>query len=207
MQLTIASPTPKIGVEMPFEQNILHDRKIAILAADGFLESQLFAPKKVLEDAGAEVVIVSIHKGEIKAWDQDHWGKSIEVDSVLSDCHSDEFDGLLIPGGEKNPEMLLNDKHVADFIKDFVYDGKSVASICDGTKILLDTKVVKGTSVAAWPSLKKDVIQSGAKWKDDEVVVHRGIITSRCQGESDVFNRKMIEGFAIGPRSKKALLH
>ncbi len=192
---------------MSFLSNILHDRKIAILAADGFDESQLFSPKKALEDAGAEVVIVSLNKGEIKAWEHDHWGKSIEVDTALSDCSSDEFDGLVIPGGEKIPDDMYQDKRVAEFIKEFVYDGKSIASICHGTRMLISNNMVKGKTLSTWPALKKEVINSGARWKDDETVSHKGLVTTRCSGESQSFNRKMIETFAISPLMKKSLLH
>lgn len=190
---------------MAVEKNILQDRKIAILAADGFDESQLFSPKRALEEAGAEVVIVSLNRGEIKAWEKDHWGKSISVDAIVNECHSEEFDGLVIPGGEKNPEILLHNKNVCDFVKEFAYDGKSIVSICRGTKVLLDSGLAKGKMLTTWPAMKNDVIKSGAKWKDDEVVAHKGIITSRCPDESPNFNRKMIEGFAIGP--KRPLLH
>jgi protease I len=206
VQLTIASLTPKFGVNMSLEKNILHDRKIAILATDGFNESQLFSPKKALEAAGAEVVIVSTHKGEIKSWSQDHWGKSISVDATLNDCHSEEFDGLVIPGGQENPEILLQDKNVASFVKEFVYDGKSIASICHGTRILLDTGMAKGKTITSLSNLKKEVLKSGAKWKDDEVVVHKGMITSRCPNENEKFNRKMIESFAVSPKIKRTLL-
>lgn len=187
---------------MSFKNKILHDRKIAILATDGFDESQLFSPKKALEAAGAKVVIVSNHKGKIKAWSKDHWGKSINVDTTLNECNSEQFDGLVIPGGEKNPDTLLHDKNVAGFVKDFIYDGKAVASICHGIKILLDTGIAKGKTVTSWSNLKKDVINSGAKWKDDEIVVHKGIITCRCPDENEKFNRKIIEGFAISPKAK-----
>ncbi|MBC7429774.1 MAG: DJ-1/PfpI family protein [Bacteriovorax sp.] len=190
---------------MPFENNILHDRKIAILAVDGFDESQLFSPKKALEAAGAEVVIVSLNKGRIKSWEKDHWGKSIEVDATVNDCNADEFDGLLIPGFDLNPQMLLLDKKVSDFVKDFVYDGKSIVSICHGTKVLINSGIAKGKMLAAWPAMKKEVLNSGAKWRDDEVVTHKGIISTRCPDESPSFNKKMIEGFAIGPKVNRTL--
>lgn len=187
---------------MLIEQNILHDRKIAILAADGFDESQLFSPKKALEAAGAKVFIVSINKGQIKSWKNDHWGESIKVDTTVNDCHSDDFDGLVIPGGEINPEMLLKHEKVASFVKDFVYEGKSIVSICHGTKVLIDTGMVKGKTLTTWPTLKKVAINSGANWKDDDVVVHKGIITSRCPNENQSFNIKMINGFAVSPRTR-----
>ena len=185
----------------------LHDRKIAILAADGFDESQLFAPKKALEDAGAEVVIVSLKKGEIKSWDEDHWGKSINVDAIVGDSSSEDFDALVIPGGKMNPEALLHDKKAVDFVKDFINEGKTVASICHGTKVLIESGLTKGRTLTTWPSLKKDLINSGAKWKDDEVVVHKGFISSRCPKDNPLFNKKMIEGFSISPRGKKTPLH
>jgi len=186
------------------KSNVLHDRKIAILAADGFDESQLFSPKKALEDAGAEVIIVSLNKGEIKSWDVDHWGKSIGVDATVSESSSEDFDALVIPGGKMNPETLLHDKKAIDFVKNFINEGKSIASICHGTKFLIESGLTKGRTLTTWPSLKKDLINSGAKWKDDEVVVHKGFISSRCPNDSKLFNKKMIEGFSIGPRCKKS---
>lgn len=186
---------------------VLHDRKIAILAADGFDESQLFSPKKALEEAGAEVVIVSINEGKIKAWDKDHWGKSISVDTTVDDSSSKEFDALVIPGGVMNPDTLRYDKKAIAFVKDFINEGKSVASICHGTQVLIETGLTKGRTLTTWPSLKKDLINSGAKWKDDEVVVYKGIISSRCPDDNPVFNKKMIEGFSISPRCRKTPLH
>ena len=192
---------------MPDKNNMLHDRKIAILAADGFDESQLFSPKKALEDAGAEVVIVSLKEGEIKAWADDHWGRSIGVDATVNNSSSEEYDALVIPGGAMNPDILLHDKKAVDFVKDFYNEGKTIASICHGTKVLIESGMAKGRTLTTWPSLKKALINSGAKWKDDEVVSYKGIISSRCPKESATFNKKMIEGFAISPRCRKTPLH
>jgi protease I len=199
--------TPNSGAIMSYEKNILSDRKIAILAADGFDESQLFSPKKALEDAGAKVVIVSLSKGSIKSWEKDHWGKSIKVDVTLNDCLPEDFDGLVIPGGEMNPNMLLQDEKVYDFVKEFVHYGKSVASICHGTKVLLETGIVRGKSLTTKLPMKKDVINSGAKWRDEEIVVHKSFITTRCAKENQRFNKKMIEGFAMAPKTDRSLLH
>lgn len=189
------------------ETNMLHDRKIAILAADGFDESQLFSPKKALEDAGAEVVIVSLKEGEIKSWNQDHWGRSIAVDATVNDSSSEEFDALVIPGGVMNPDTLRQNKNAVNFVKDFINEGKTVASICHGTQVLIETGLTKGRTLTTWPSLKRDLINSGATWKDDEVVVYKGIISSRCPNDNPTFNKKMIEGFAISPRCRKTPLH
>lgn len=192
---------------MPDKNNMLHDRKIAILAADGFDESQLFCPKKALEDARAEVVIVSLKKGKIKAWNEDHWGGSVNVDATVKNSSSEEFDALVIPGGVMNPETLCHNKKAIDFVKDFINEGKSIASICQGTQVLIETGLTKGRTLTTGPSLKKDLLKSGAKWKDDEVVVYKGIISSRCPNDSPTFTKKMIEGFSISPRCRKTPLH
>ncbi len=189
------------------KSNILHDRKIAILATDGFDESQLFSPKKALEEAGAEVIIVSLKEGQIKGWTADHWGKSINVDATVNNSTSDDFDGLVIPGGEKNPESLCHNKNAVEFVKDFINEGKSVAFICHGSQVLLESGLSKGRTLTSWPTLKNKFIQSGANWKDDEVVVHKGIISSQCPYDNPKFNKKMIEGFSISPRCNKSSLH
>lgn len=187
-------------------KNVLHDRKIAILAADGFDELQFLSSKKALEEAGAEVVIVSLKSGEIKAWDGDHWGRSIIVDTTVNHSTSEEFDALVIPGGV-NPDILRQDKNAIDFVKDFINEGKTIASICHGTQVLIQTGLTKGRTLTTVPSLKKDLINSGAKWQDDEVVVYKGIISCRCPNENPTFNKKMIEGFSVSPRCRKTLLH
>lgn len=188
------------GALMKLDKNILQNRKIAIFTADGFDEYQLFSSKKALEDAGASVVIVSLKKGKIKAWQKDHWSKSIDVDQALVGCNTDEFDGLMIPGGEMYPDILLHDQDVTNFVKRFVNDGKSVATICVGTRFLIEAGMVKRKNLTTWPNLKAEALRAGAKWKNDEVVVDNGIITTRCSEESTTFIRKMIECFSISPR-------
>lgn len=191
-----------IGVNMADKNIILNDRKIAILAVDGVEESQLLSPKKALEDVGAQVVIVSLKKGEIKAWNKDRWGKKIHVDATVTDSSSDEFDALIIPGGEMNPHILCDNKSAVDFVKDFVNDGKMVASICHGTQVLIESGLAKGRTLTTWPSLKKNLINSGAKWKDEEIVTYKGFVSSRCPYENPLFNKKIIEGISISPHAK-----
>ncbi|MDO9183352.1 MAG: type 1 glutamine amidotransferase domain-containing protein [Bacteriovorax sp.] len=191
---------------MQTSSNILHGRKIAILAADGFDESQLFSPKYALEAAGAEVVIVSLNEGNIKSWDEDHWGKSIPVDATVKDSSVKDFDALVIPGGHVGPNVLSQDKCTINFVKDFINEGKSIATICHGTEVIIETGLTKGRTLTAWPSLKNDLIKSGAKWRDEQVVVYKGIISSRCPTPNLKFNKKMIEGFSISPRSQKSSL-
>lgn len=103
--------------------------------------------------------------------------------------------------------MLLHDKKVADFVRDFVYEGKSIASICHGTRVLINNGMVKAKTISTWPSMKREVVNSGAKWIDDEIVTHKGFITTRCPNDNPKFNKKMIEEFAIAPKVKLSLLN
>ena len=175
----------------------LDNRRIAILATDGFEESELFEPKKALENAGAKVNIISIKKGEIKAWNKKDWGKTIHVDALVEDATAAQFDGLMIPGGVMNPDLLRNNKKAVEFVKAFVNEGKPIASICHGPQVLIETGMTKGRSMTSWASLKTDLTNSGANWVDREVVVDDNLITSRSPDDIPAFNKKMIEAFAV----------
>lgn len=174
----------------------LKNKNIAILATDGFEESELFEPKKALEEAGAQVNIISLKKGDIKAWKKDDWGKSIHVDAVVADVLSTQYDALMIPGGVMNPDKLRADKKAVDFVKSFIREDKPVASICHGPQVLIETGVTNGKRMTSWASLKTDLINSGAKWVDEEVVVDGKLITSRSPDDLPAFNKKMIEKFS-----------
>jgi protease I len=177
-------------------KNKLKNKNIAILATDGFEESELFEPKKALEDAGAKVNIVSLKKGDIKAWKKNDWGKSIHVDMLAGGSSSVEFDALMIPGGVMNPDKLRNDKAAVEFVKSFVREGKPIASICHGPQVLIETGLTKGKKMTSWSSLKTDLINSGANWVDEEVVVDGKLVTSRSPEDIPAFNEKMIESFS-----------
>lgn len=189
------------------KNNVLHDRRIAILATEGVDQTQLFSPLKALQNAGAQVVIVSLNEGDIKTWDKDHWGKSVHVDKTVNNSTSEEFDALIIPGGEMNPSAICQDKDAVEFVKDFINEGKMVASICHGTQVLIDSGLTKGRTLTTWPTLKRNLINSGANWKDEEVVAYKGIVSSRCPHDNPIFNKKMIEGISISPHSRKYNLH
>ncbi|MBC7714554.1 MAG: type 1 glutamine amidotransferase [Rhizobacter sp.] len=175
--------------------NELKNKKIAILATDGFEESELFEPKKALEDAGAKVAIISLKSGDIKAWKHTDWGKKIHVDAVVGDSKSSQFDGLMIPGGVMNPDKLRMDKKAVEFVKSFVTEGKPIASICHGPQVLIETGMTKGKKLTSWASLKTDLINSGADWVDEEVVLDHGLVTSRSPDDLPAFNKMMIKNF------------
>jgi protease I len=175
---------------------LLADRRIAILATDGFEESELFGPKKAMEEAGAKVEIVSIHSGKIRAWKEGNWGKSIEVDSTVDETEGVKYDALMIPGGVMNPDRLRINKRAIEFIREFIIDHKAIASICHGPQVLIEAGLTKGKQMTSWPSIKTDLINSGADWIDEEVVVDDNLITARKPEDIPAFNKKMIEGFA-----------
>lgn len=174
----------------------LENKKIAILATDGFEESELFSPKEALENAGAKVEIVSLKDGKIKAWNEGNWGREIKVDFNVKNADSKNYDALMIPGGVMNPDKLRMDRNAIDFVKQFAQEGKSIASICHGPQVLIEAGITKGKYLTSWPSLKTDLLNSGAMWTDEEVVSDNSLITSRSPKDLPAFNKKMIEEFA-----------
>lgn len=172
--------------------------KVAILATDGFEQSELFDPKKALDEAGAETQIVSLKGGSIKAWDHSDWGKTIDVDVTVQTANPGDFDALLLPGGVMNPDKLRMDEKAIQFIKAFVKAGKPIAAICHGPWTLIEAGAVQGRQMTSYASIKTDLINAGANWVDEAVVVDNGLITSRQPQDIPAFNEKMIEEFAEG---------
>lgn len=179
----------------------LKGKKIAILATDGFEESELFEPKKALDEAGAETSIISLKKGEIKAWKDKNWGKSIQVDLSLDEADADDFDALMLPGGVMNPDKLRGDEKAVAFAQSFVDDEKPIAAICHGPQLLIETGVLAGRKVTSYSSVKTDIINAGGIWHDAEVMTDNGLVTSRKPDDIPAFNKKMIEEFAEGRHS------
>jgi protease I len=176
----------------------LLNKKIAILATDGFEQSELLEPKKALENAGAKVDIVSLKAGSIKSWSKRNWGPSVEVDVVVSEANPDNYQGLVLPGGTLNPDRLRMDPDAVAFVSEFTRTGKPIAAICHGPWTLIETDILDGRTVTSWPSLKTDLINAGAKWIDKAVVVDNGLITSRNPDDLPAFNEKIIEEFKEG---------
>ena len=183
--------------------NKLDGIKVAILATDGFEQSELFEPKKALEEAGAKVSIVSLEAGEIKGWNHKEWGDSIAVDLTVADANAEDFDALELPGGVMNPDKLRMDEKAVQFVKSFFDAGKPVAAICHAPWTLIEAGVVRGRTVTSWSSLRTDLENAGAKWVDQEVVTDNGLVTSRKPDDIPAFNKKMIEEFAEGIHRKQ----
>ena len=180
--------------------NSLAGKKVAILAANGFEESELTGPRKHLEDAGAAVEILSIKTGEIKGWNHTDWGKSVKVDHAVKDASPAGYDALVLPGGQMNPDNLRIDKDAIAFIRNFASSGKPIAAICHGPWTLIEAGVVKGRTLTSWPSIKTDLKNAGAEWVDKEVVQDGNIITSRKPDDIDAFSSKLIEAISSSER-------
>ncbi len=178
--------------------------KIAILATDGFEKSELAEPLRQLKEAGAETLIVSPETGSIKSWDGGDWGESFDVDMALSDATVAEFDALILPGGQINPDVLRTNEAAVSFIRDFYESGKPLAAICHAPWLLIEAGIVKNRAITSYPSIKTDVINAGGQWEDSEVVCDQAIITARNPGDLDAFISKIIEEVREGRHERKA---
>ena len=176
----------------------LEGLKVAILVAEGFEQQELTEPRIALDEAGATTKIVSPEESEVWGWNHYDKGELFKVDITLSDALADDFDALLLPGGVANPDQLRMKPEAVQFIKDFFTAGKPVAVICHGPWTLIEAGVVKGRKITSWPSIKTDLINAGAEWVDEEVVVDNGLVSSRKPDDIPAFNEKMIEEFAEG---------
>jgi protease I len=180
-------------------------KRIAILATDGFEESELTSPKQHLEQQGWTAEIVSLKSGTIKGWADGNWSNEYDVTTTLENANPDDYDALLLPGGVINPDQLRREQKAVNFVKAFFEAKKPVAAICHAPQILVDANVLKGRKVTSFKSIKQDLINAGALWEDAEVVVDNGLVTSRDPNDLPAFNKKMVEEIKEGKHEHKTL--
>jgi protease I len=176
----------------------LTGKRVAIVVTDGFEQDELEKPRQALEEAGAKTEVVSPKSGTVKGWKYTDWGTDVVVDRELGSADPDEYDALMLPGGQMNPDNLRMDTSAVRFIESFVRTGKPIAAICHGPLTLIEANGVKGRRMTSFPSIKTDLRNAGAEWVDQEVVTDQGLVTSRKPDDIPAFNRKMIEEFAEG---------
>ena len=172
--------------------------RIAILATDGFEKSELFEPKRHLEAAGATVTVVAPEAGSIKSWDETDWGESVDVDLTLDKAKVADFDALVLPGGQINPDVLRTDETAVTFVREFFESGKTLAAICHAPWLLIEAGVVDGRDVTSYHSIATDVKNAGGRWQDAEVVTDQALITSRNPDDLDAFCKKIVEEIEEG---------
>jgi protease I len=178
--------------------NTLKNKRIAILATEGFEYVELVEPKKALQEAGAQTEVISPQESEIRGWNHTDWGQSVKVDKQLKSANAGDYDGLVLPGGVMNPDKLRTDPAAVQFVRSFFEAKKPVGAICHGPWLLVEAGVLKDRKVTSWPSLKTDISNAGGQWSDQEVVTDQGLVTSRKPADIPAFNKKIIEEFAEG---------
>ena len=182
----------------------LSGKTVAIFAADGFEEAELFTPKEELEKAGAKTVVVSLETGEIQGFDHDTPDKTCPVDKALSDVSPGDFDALVLPGGVANPDKTRILPEVQAFVRAFFQAGKPVAAICHAPWVLIDAGVAKGKRLTSFKSIRTDLRNAGAEVVDEEVVVDGNLITSRDPDDLPAFSAKLIEAIGAGAEQRRA---
>lgn len=176
----------------------LEGKKVAILATNGFEQSELEKPLNALKEAGATVHVVSPEKGKIKSWKEKNWGDEFTVDVILDEAKADDYDALVLPGGVINPDQLRVNEKAVKFAGSFLEIGKPVAAICHGPWTLIETGRLKGKKMTSFKSIKTDLENAGVNWVDEEVVVDEGLVTSRSPKDLEAFCKKMIEEIREG---------
>lgn len=173
-------------------------KRVAILATNGFEESELREPREALLQAGAFVDLISLEAGAIKGWKDGDWGDTEQVDRTVADAKPEDYDALLLPGGVMNPDKLRMNADAVAFVRAFFDQHKPVAAICHGPWILAEADVIRRRRLTSYPSIRTDLINAGAEWVDAEVVVDQGLVTSRSPKDLPAFNAKLLEEIAEG---------
>ena len=182
----------------------LEQKRVAILAADGFEQAELEEPMKALKEAGATVSIVSPKDGQIQGMNHAEKGDKFDVDIPLEHANAEEFDALLVPGGLMNPDELRSTPAAVDFVRAFAQAGKPIAAICHAPWVLIEAGLVRGRRLTSWPAIQSDIKNAGGNWVDEEVVVDNGLVTSRKPADIPAFNAKMIEEIGEGRHAAMA---
>ena len=180
----------------------LSEKKVAILVTDGFEQSEFTEPKKAVETAGAKVDVVSIENGSIKSWTDGNWGCDFQVDHTVDDVSAADYDALILPGGVINPDKLRRNSKAVAFVRSFVEQEKPVSAICHGPWLLAEAGVLEGRKITSFSSIKTDLINAGAHWVDEEVVVDQGLTTSRSPNDLPAFCKKVVEEIAEGKHAE-----
>lgn len=178
--------------------------RVLILATHGYERSELRVPQEKLKERGATVDIASLKKEPLKSWDDKNWGDTVEADLTVGEVSVAAYDALVIPGGQINPDLLRNDRHAVELVRGFVKSGKPVAAICHGPWLLIEADALRGRKATSYASIKTDMVNAGADWRDEAVVTDEGIITARSPADLEPFVAKIIEEIEEGRHQRHA---
>ncbi len=170
----------------------LSNKKIAILATDGFEDSELTSPRDAIAEAGATITVISTETGEIEGKN----GEKVTVDQTSAEANAADFDALILPGGTGNADTIRTDENAVAFVREITQANKPVGVICHGGWILADADALNGVTITSYPSLKTDLSNAGATWVDEEVRVDKGFVSSRTPDDLPAFNKALVEEFA-----------
>jgi protease I len=176
----------------------LNNKRVAILATDGFEESELTSPMKALKDAGAEVDIISEKSGKIKSWKDGNWGSGFQVTKSINEANERDYNALMLPGGVINPDKLRRNEDAIKFVKSFFQNHKPVGAICHAPWLLAEADLLENRKITSFRSIKTDMMNAGATWFDREVVTDNGLVTSRSPNDLPAFNKKFVEEIKEG---------
>jgi len=176
----------------------LTGKRVAVLATDGFEQSELDVPVQALKDCGAQVDIIAPKAGTICGWSEKNWGQPRKVDKVLSDVSADYYDSLVLPGGVLNSDSLRTFPDAVEFAREFFEQQKPVAAICHAGQLLIEADLVEGRTLTSYASIRIDLENAGALWEDSSVVVDQGLTTSRSPEDLPDFCDKLCEEILEG---------
>lgn len=182
----------------------IENARILIVATHGFEQSELMVPRDELRAKGAKVDVASLDGQPIRGWDKKDWGESVPADLRIAHAKADDYDAIVLPGGQINPDILRADADTMALLGRFLSSGKTVAAICHAPWLLVQADALRGRNVTSYPSIRKDVENAGGLWVDQEVVTDKGIITSRSPDDLPAFVAKIVEEVGEGIHRRRA---
>ena len=177
----------------------LNGERVAFLATDMVEQVELTEPWKAVEQAGADIDLVSLEEGEIQGFNHYDRADKFPVDRTVEDASAEDYDALVLPGGVGNPDTLRTDENAVRFVREFFDAGKPVAAICHAPWMLVEADVARGRKLTSFWSIKTDVENAGGNWVDEEVVLDGNLVTSRSPKDIPAFNKTLLEQFAKTP--------